>query len=309
MCVCVCSMQQEVMKAAQEQRPPNLHPHLAAVELAMQRTTGVAAQLGSSTAIDVRMQPLMWLLLPTPPVVGLMQPHLWAFAGCQLSCIGTLSRLAWLDTAAGADAGAALPSSGSLVAGSFFRVFPDNAELQAGLAAMLAAQGEAINACAGGWVGVQGAAVGCRRALQWHLAPAAAVPTPVAFHVCLAAFLYYPAENLEQGRNPARVQRLRGRVAEATAAAVEARLAWVRTYFAQRQALLESGAAGKCCLMDMVYIAWLHAFMRGVDEVGMMGAGAGAPSSAAGWSAGRMRPRVSPPPAHHVITEHAPVAH
>ena len=159
------------------------------MELATQRTSGVAAQLGS-TAIDVRVQPLLRLLLPTPPVVGLMQLRLRALAGCQLACIGTLSRLAWMDAPAGADADVMLPSSGSgsLVAGSFFRIFPDNAELQSGLAAMLAAQGEAINACAG--VLAMGAAMGCRRALQWRLAPAATVSTPpLACHVCLAAYL------------------------------------------------------------------------------------------------------------------------
>lgn len=80
------------------------------------------------------------------------------------------------------------------------------------------------------------------------------------------------AEDLEVGRSVAAVVRLRGRVQEALEAAEDGRVALHRAFLqAQPMALAEAGGYSDA---DFLYMAWLHAGLRCLDEVGR------------GWAAG-----------------------
>lgn len=61
---------------------------------------------------------------------------------------------------------------------------------------------------------------------------------------------------------------LRERVVAAAAAAAEARLEMQRVVDGRREELLSRVAGLPCTLGDLVYMAWLYAFMLGLDQVG-----------------------------------------
>ena len=81
------------------------------------------------------------------------------------------------------------------------------------------------------------------------------------------------AEDLEVGRSVAAVARLRGRVLEALEAAEEGRVALHGAFLqAQPAALAEAGGYSDA---DFLYMAWLHAGLRCLDEVGRVWAADG----------------------------------
>ena len=100
--------------------------------------------------------------------------------------------------------------------------------------------------------------------MTWRKAPPAPAHCPPATHRPPP----WPAENLEQGRNPEGVRELRERVAAAASAAAEARLALQRGLDARRGELVARAAGLPCTLGDLAYVAWLHSFMLGLDQVG-----------------------------------------
>ena len=157
----LCSMYGEVLQAASERRQPKLGPQLAALERSAGQVAGVAALLGTSS-IDPRLMPFAGQLLPTPPVVRLVQPRLKALGSALLASVSTVAKVAWkplpsgnAKTAAAAVTGVALHSESSLAAGEYFRIATtEGPGMKASMDAVMAAHAELVEAIAGeGWRG------------------------------------------------------------------------------------------------------------------------------------------------------------
>ena len=167
-------MYAEVFQAASERRQPNLAPQLAAIERSAGQVAGVAALLGASS-IDPRLMPLTAQMLPTPPVVRLVQPRLKALGSALLASVSTVAKVAWkplhaAPTQAPRDGGSgkqqkpeavigvALQSEWSLAAGEYFRIATtEGPGMKASMDAVMTAHAELVEAIAGeerqGWQG------------------------------------------------------------------------------------------------------------------------------------------------------------
>ena len=147
-------MYDEVFQAASERRQPNLAPQLAAIERGASQVAGVAALLGASS-VDPRLMPLAAMMLPTPPVVRLVQPRLKALGSALLASVSTVAKVAWKPLPADnpkASAGSvALQSEASLAAGEHFRsaIVAEGLGVKASMDAVMAAHAVLVEACAG----------------------------------------------------------------------------------------------------------------------------------------------------------------
>ena len=258
-------MYDEVFQAASERRQPNLAPQLAAIERGASQVAGVAALLGASS-VDPRLMPLAAMMLPTPPVVRLVQPRLKALGSALLASVSTVAKVAWKPLPADnpkASAGSvALQSEASLAAGEHFRsaIVAEGLGVKASMDAVMAAHAVLVEACAGEAC-VQGV---CRP-------PPPPPPPPLA-------------ENLEIGRRPKVVAALRHRVQDALLAAQEARLGYVRAYPEQRCQIVGHVEGIPYELGDLVHFAWLSSLSLCLDELMALAAAvASAPAQRRDW--------------------------
>ena len=114
------------------------------------------------------MQPLTWLFLGMPPIVGLMLPRLKALVGRELACICALVNVSWQPAPKGGKAGDPLGARREVVhmeAGRVFQTIMESEELDAGIRKLMAVHKELVEACAGAGNGVAGPGPGW--AVSW----------------------------------------------------------------------------------------------------------------------------------------------
>eukprot|EP00887_Chlorella_sp_A99_P008076 scaffold12.g8076.t1 len=230
------SMYEEVVAAAADgRRAPNLERQPGAVGSIVGQLENVNSQLGSAS-VDVRLQPLLSLVLrPPPPVVRLVLPRLRVLAATQLASVAMLGRAAWQQADTLADAASSkgvsgkaqplpvLGAQGCLPPGQYIATCLASAELGTAVKEVLDAHAALVDAC---------------------------------------------AENLERGRQPREVAALRARMEAAAAAAIGARLALHRTYHRRlRPGLLAAATGSTAGLADVVYSAWMCSLGHTMDEL------------------------------------------
>ena len=296
-------MYDEVFQAASERRQPNLAPQLAAIERGASQVAGVAALLGASS-VDPRLMPLAAMMLPTPPVVRLVQPRLKALGSALLASVSTVAKVAWKPLPADnpkASAGSvALQSEASLAAGEHFRsaIVAEGLGVKASMDAVMAAHAVLVEACAGEACvqGLQGS--GTLLQFPCRAPRLSSNDPPVRLRgggggggggVRLPARPPPPpppplAENLEIGRRPKVVAALRHRVQDALLAAQEARLGYVRAYPEQRCQIVGHVEGIPYELGDLVHFAWLSSLSLCLDELMALAAAvASAPAQRRDW--------------------------
>eukprot|EP00887_Chlorella_sp_A99_P000274 scaffold13.g274.t1 len=132
------SMAEEVLAAARERRAPAAADWAGAVEERLLRPVAEVAKELELNTVDRKQLPITWLLLPTPPVVELMQGRLKDLAGRLISAANVLAEA---STWRAAGAGSAPPAPGPV----FARLV---GELQGEVLGLFGQYDELVAACA-----------------------------------------------------------------------------------------------------------------------------------------------------------------